>query len=545
MNTTWHGTFRVMIVEDEIAIANLIQKLIDFDRLNLEFSGCAYSGQSAYEKIHKEKPDIVITDISLPIMNGLELIQKIQEENLSVSFIIVSGLTYFNYALSAIKMGVEDYLLKPVNKDELNNVLEKTILKIAQSMQLDYEIQKLNIDMHMQLLRQRRSFLMDLLYEKEHLAEYAEEQINQQYHFSFSPDTSFLIGISLIDGILKLDLSTQTKIIEQLMRSFQVSVKDLCIDMEVYNKSNQFLFVMNYEPCRESHILGAVEAAQSEMLERLSSYGNLALTIACGMPVGSVQKLSYSLSTAQKVINARILLGSQHILLAEELLKKNAHPRISPSTMGLNSIRSCIEIRDVQKLKGLLGELFKNTAAACRSCPCFLLDTFCDVCSALLADLYQHKFISKNLNDLYIQYCGAIEGYSDLKSLIQFTVNFLTDLLPIQENYSAQENRQIQSAKKYIEEHFNENLQLEDVAEQVYLAPTYFGVWFKKETGDSFNSYLTSVRMEKAKKLLQDIQYNISEIAGMVGYQDKRYFSRLFKKIVGVTPKEYRKIYSS
>ncbi len=539
------NTIRIMIAEDEIAIANLIKNLIDFERLNLEFIGFALNGQIAYEMIVSENPDIVITDISMPVMNGLELIEKTKAEKLGVHFIIISGLTYFNYALSAIKMGVEDYLLKPINQAELNDVLEKTILKIASSLQIDYQIQKLGIDTHLQTQKIRRSFIMDILYDKEHPAELDTDQINEEYAFSFSSGAPFLMGIALIDGILALNLATQNVIIEQLMRNFQTEMKELCIDMEVYNKNNQFIFLLNYEPDQESRILGSIAAIREDLSSYLAAYEGLQLTISCGVTAPRIQNLPYSLNTAQKALNARIIKGPQHVLFAKELLLNNTKPDFTLSSSEFGAIRSCIEIRDSKKLETLLKTALKDAAASCRTCPHLLLDTFCDVLSSLLSDFHQHKIISVNLADTYLQYCDAIEQYFTLKELILFTVSFIRELLPLNSEMNSQENRQVQTAKTYIQEHYSENIKLEDVAEQVYLAPTYFGVLFKKEVGEPFSSYLTSVRIEKAKELLHDVRYNIAEIANAVGYQDKRYFSKLFKEQVGVTPKEYRKIYAN
>lgn len=481
----------------------------------------------------------------MPVMSGLELIECAQKENLSVHFIIISGLTYFNYALSAIKMGVEDYLLKPINKEELNDVLEKTILKIANALKMDYPIQKLGIDTHLQAQKLRRSFIMDILYNKEYLSEFTESQLNEEYGFSFHPGTSFLMGITLVDGISALNLPTQNIIIEQLMRNFQTELKKHCFDMEVYNKNNQFVFLLNYPADLESQILGTITLIYEDMASYLETYDKLRLTISCGIPASKIQDLSYSLNTAQKALNARIIIQKRPVLFADDLLKSSKKPEIIFSSADLSAVRSSIEIRDGKKLEQLLNGIFSDAASVCRKCPHLLLEVFCDIVSALLADFYQHKLVSVNLADAYLRYCDAIEQYASLKPLISFTISFIKELLPYNEQADNQENRQIQTAKAYIGEHYNENLKLEDVAEQVYLAPTYLGVLFKKETGESFSSYLTIIRMEKAKELLHDIKYSIAEIANAVGYSDKRYFSKLFKEQVGVTPKEYRKIYGN
>lgn len=538
-------TIKLIIAEDEIAIAALIQSLIDFERLNLEFIGMALNGQQAFELIEKERPDIVITDISMPLLNGLELIEKVHEAQIKTHFIIISGLTYFNYALSAIKMGVEDYLLKPINREELNDVLEKTVLKIADSLKINYQIQKLNIDSHLQNQKLRRSFLMDVLYSKQPSLLLSVDQINKDYNFSFDRQGRLLMGIAQIDGIKTLNLATQNIVIEQLMRTFLTEMKTKCVDAEVYNKNNQFIFVLNYMAANETIVLGAVSYTQEALMAFLASYEELSITIGCGVPSESPSNLPYSLRTAYEILNARILLGTQRALFAADFLSHKEQPAFVLSQSELNVLRSTIELKDRTRTSRNLHTIFVNAAASCKSCPHLLLEVYRQTLSRILSDLHQHKIITDNITDYYMQFCDHVEQYSTLKELLSYTVTFLCGLLPLEAVSDQQDNHILQVAKTYIQENFNKNLKLEDVAEQIYLTPSYFGVLFKKEIGEPFSSYLTTIRMEKAKELLQDIKYNISEIASEVGYHDKRYFSKLFKEQIGVTPKEYRKIYFS
>jgi|GEM_PF-3598849 len=535
----------LLITEDEIAIANLIKSLIEFDQLDLEFLGIALNGQSAYEMILKKKPDIVITDISMPVMNGLDLIEKVHNDGIKdIYFILISGLNNFDYAISAIKMGVEDYLLKPINKDELNDVIEKTIVKIASSRKLNYQIKALSNGARLGVQRMRRSFLMNILYEKEPAHDFTEERINKEYRFSFQHNTAYMMGIVLIDGILSLNLVSQNAMIEQMMRSFVTELKSRCIDLEVYNKNNQFIFLLNYLPDQENAVLGAVSAISEELSSQIEGQENLRLTISCGISVNSLTGLTYSLNTSQKTLNARLLKKSNSVLIARELFANNKKPVLKISNSDMTYMHSCIEINDYKKLDDALLQLFKKAVDDCKTCPQYILDTFCDVVSFILSDLYQHKIITINITETYLRYRDLIEQIPTLNELASSTIDFIHEYLPDNEETTNQDNRQIQTAKEYIINNFNKNLKLEDVAAQVYLAPSYFGVLFKKETGESFSSYITSIRIDKAKEMLHDVQYNINEISSAIGYQDKRYFSKLFKEHVGVTPKEYRKIYA-
>ncbi len=537
------GKLQVLIVEDEIAIANLIKNLIDFDRLNLECSGIAVNGQQAYEQICHLSPDIVITDISMPLVSGLELIDRAGKDGIDCHFIIVSGMTHFQYALSAIKMGVEDYLLKPINREELNDVLEKTVMKIATARKIDYQIRRLNQDSHLQAQKLRRSFIMDILYNKQPIMELSCQALNEEYGFSFLENSSYLMGIAYIDGITRLNLPAQNMIIEQLMRNFQTGIKSHCMDSEVYNKNNQFIFLVNFQTEQASVIFGIISAVHEDMANYLESYTGLSVAVACGVPVAGPEAVAYSLKTAYEALNARILLGSSYVLFAQNLLSKKAKPSYILPESEIGALCSYVEVQQPDRARELLVRVLEQAAEDARSCPCLLLDVFRNMLSEILSGLYQHKILSASLTDAYMRYSDAIEQYAVLQELSAFTVSFIMELLPFKNEEENQENRLVQRAKAYIQEHFSENLRLEDVSEQVYLAPSYFGVLFKKEVGESFSSYLTAVRMEKAKEFLRDVRYSIQDVASATGYQDKRYFSKLFKKQVGVTPREYRKVY--
>lgn len=534
---------QVLIAEDEIAIANLIKNLIDFDRLHLECSGIVVNGQQAYEQILKSSPDIVITDISMPLINGLELIDKAQHDGIDSHFIIVSGMTHFHYALSAIKMGVEDYLLKPINRDELNDVLEKTVIKIATARKIDYQIQQLNQASHLQAQKLRRSFIMDILYNKPLASTLSCSTLNKEYCFSFLENSSYLMGVAYVDGINQLNLPTQNSVIEQLMRNFQTGIKNHCIDNEVHNKNNQFIFLINFITEEAPVIFGTISAIHEDMANHLGTYEGLSVAVACGIPVSGLETITYSLKTAYEALNARILLGSSYVLFAQKLLSSNAKPSYILPESEISALCSHIEVQEPDKARALLIRIFKNAALSARACPHLLLNIFRNTLSDLLSGLHQHKAITGNLTDTYMKYCDSMEQYATLQELGTFTVTFIMELLPFRNDKENQENRLIQTAKAYIQEHFSENLRLEDVSEQVYLAPSYFGVLFKKEVGESFSSYLTTVRMEQAKNFLRDAKYSIQDVANAAGYHDKRYFSKLFKKQVGVTPREYRKVY--
>ena len=535
---------RIMIAEDEIAIASLIRSLIDFEELELEFAGFAYDGQSAFEMIREEKPDIVLSDISMPGMTGMELIQKVKDEGLRTHVIIISGLTSFEYAVSAIKMGVDDYLLKPINKEELNTVLEKTVEKISRSRKLNHQFSQLRRNAQQSSRKLRQSFMINILYNEELIRDLTIESCNSEYGFSIREGDTLLMGAAAIDGIQILNLAAQNNLVSQMVRIFQTGLHTLCPDLEIYNKGSQFTFFLSYPKEQENRVLAAISSVLNDLTAFLQSRQNLRLSIACGLPADTPARLPESLDSARKALNARILAGGTQLLWAKELFANAAEPSYILTPRELDNLRSNIEIQDASRFDEALDSIFQKTAESCKTCPHLFPEAVCSVVSDILSDFYQHNLIGTNVTDLYLEFCDNMEEYVFSAELLAYAAGFIRKQIRFEENTENQEGRLIETARTYIQEHYGENLKLEDVADQVYLSSSYFGVLFKKMVGESFSSYLTTVRMEKAKELLKDLRYSVADVSYAVGYQDKRYFSKLFREQVGVTPKEFRKIYT-
>ncbi len=540
-------SLKALIVEDENAIALLIRNLIDYDRLDLEVCGVAANGQEALPMIRDLQPEIVITDISMPNMTGIEMISAAKDQGLKSHYIIISGLNQFNYAVSAIDLGVEGYLLKPVNREELNDLLEKIVLKIEKNSKTERQIRFLKKSTKLQIKTKRRSLLMQLLYSKasgqeSELFPSQVELLNKEYYYHFEEGTQFLVGFLRIDHTASLNYVTLNSIAETLVQRFDTEMKNHTIDCEEYNNGNGFLFLLNYRGDQHLFPYGFLSVLHSDLSESLGDMEGIVLTMTCGIPVATPSALPYSFDTAFSTMNARVLQGTGKVLMASDILSARKCT-YTLTDSELEKLHSSIELGDRNLLTSDLTQIFKAGAQGCKDCPQLLQEVYCELFSEIVTYLRRSNLIGENFRHLFMTFQEGLNLHYKLSQLMKYAVSQVLALLPEKEADTVPETQIAAQAKAYINQHLSENLRLEDVAEKFYFSPSYFGVVFKEKTGESFTSYLTTARVSKAKELLCDISYTVDMVASAVGFNDRRYFTKIFKKEVGVTPKEYRKIY--
>lgn len=538
---------KVLIVDDEIVIARLIQSLIDYEKLNLTSIGIAADGETALRLIEKHQPQIVITDISMPGISGLDMIQRILSNpniNYKPRVIILSGYNSFQYAVNGIKMGVEDYLLKPINKEDLNHVLTKTITKISEDLHLENHLKKLNVKIYAQQQKLRSMLMKDILYDR-FPANETIDQLIRDYHYKFSQGSIYMAGIVHCDGLDSFALSIKSGIIRHLMHYFRGSISDICLDAEIHGQDRQFIFLITLDPENQTCMRENLSANLMDMANYVAEYDkNILVSITCGIPVRETKSIPYSLKTAANVLDARLLLGSCHVLYADRILLKaqGKTPSFQITKSVKNELISKIELKDEAAARSILLQIYQDVTEACKPSPALIKQSFQQTTANILTIL--NNFIKQNPSEFFYKYNDGIEPFYTVDELTGFTLDFICRLLdPFQQDQIASKPALMYKIKQYIDEHYMENLKLEDLASVFYLSSNYFGTLFKKLFGESFSTYLINVRLEKAKILLQDPQYSITQIAYAVGYHDKRYFTGLFKSTVGITPKEYRKIY--
>ena len=462
---------KVYLVEDEIIIRQSIKNSIDWEKEGYEFVGDASDGELALPVILKEKPDILITDIRMPFMDGLELSRMVKAELPDIKIVILSGYDDFEYAKQAIKIGVAEYLLKPVSSAVLLEHLSEIAEKVRDERE-DLALKKVyyqEMQENEELIKMK--FLGELISGKLSLAEAMEK--GKRFHMNLSGPFYRIILFKFIqeDHV-------------QAEQSEVLAGADKAFAGRFVQKPNQIISVeqLNFEQQDnefDANIFGEINQFD-QIITRFLSSGSLE----------EVESFVGALFTEISEDHFRSLMIRQYIIM-------NIYATV---------LTFCKKLR---KDAGVDGEA-----------------------AGQMESLRENEEILKRA-------VSTAESVDDIKAYIG---TLLDHAIELRNTVSGRRYSDIiQTAKKRIEQDYmSEDISLNSVAAEVCMSPSYFSSVFSKEMGKTFIEYLTEVRMEKAKQYLACSSMKTSEISYEVGYKDPHYFSYIFKKTQGCTPKEYR-----
>lgn len=524
----------VIIADDEQLICELLKSIIDWNGLQLELIGEAYNGQELYKAILENRPDIVVTDISMPQMDGIELIGKIRKEGIPCHFVIVSGYRQFEYAHNALKYDVEDYILKPVDADELNNALKNLVLKIA-----NVKVQPV-AEEDKRLLK--RFFLNSGIQEVGKM-DLSLPDIEKEYGIHFEEGFFRMIYVKS-DFLEQMEdyVEDSSSIQNKICATFQNIFEEDCFCMLTDWSFDLLRIGINYSVGNENKIREKIK----EYFEHIRNFADLfkgyQLTIGVGNSYSSPKDFAISEKEAEGAIGSRVMVGCDQIIYWEKLVQPDLFLTESEKKEFLKELRKTFELLETDRFKEEMRMLFHTVHN--RFCIIPLMELLTDILELFLQT--EEDIFPGHLNEDYIrkQYMYGIRSAISLTALQKAVAKPINEAMENLASFVEQQNKKpIRTAFAYVEDNYSKQIRLEDVAAQVDLNPVYFSNVFKKETGENFTDYLTNYRMDMAKELLRNTNNTINEIAEKTGYQDTRYFSKIFRKSVGIKPSEYRKIY--
>jgi two-component system response regulator YesN len=534
-------SLRVTIVEDEYRIAVLINKLIHWEELHLQLAGIYANGREALDAIIQTPPDVLITDIKMPEMDGIELIRNIRERGIGLQIILISGFREFEYAHSALRYGVNDYLIKPVKETELNETLKKLYNEETKQRngagKLENEIRLSRPALHREALHalETGKFTGSL------------EDFNTAYALRFRESVLRVFMVKLDPFAYSAsDEGWYGMILEKIADSIHRLYGDIVREKIVGVKEEMLSVTALCDFDRSQKII--FENTTRELLSRLKEYlysfnrnGKDEITIGMGNESG-FENIKTSFRAADACIKARIFSGAGKIIQDNDCPLQESRITV-PEYLGSYRARLENSIQSFQEAQfsGLIDEIFKS-----------LLDTggaSAGLVYECAVELIRLVFASgpktPENEEKKEKVSGLVLHCGNVTALVQMLTEQLSFFL--RSNKELMENRTgkpIREAMTYINGHYAEKITLEDIAELLQLNPTYFSVLFKKETGRNFSACLTEVRMEKAKEMLRTTNFTMERIAENAGYADTRHFSRIFTRIIGMKPSLYRKLYS-
>ncbi|KRE69747.1 response regulator transcription factor [Paenibacillus sp. Soil750] len=534
---------KVMVVDDEENIRLGIVEGIDWESYGLEVACQAANGRDALIEAKLHRPDIILLDINMPFVNGLEF-AKVVRPLLPDSFIIIlSGYNDFEYAKEAIKYGVSEYLLKPISPLELMEVIVKTRDKLTENRRKEQFLESLEQQFRESLPALREKWVYDLLH-----SSYLDSEIEMKNKLGWLgidfPSDKFAACVIRIE-----DLAERSSGNEEGKHLFLYAVKN--ISDEILNQNAWGLSIVTNEGLLEALISLDGRDGQLYQEELEQKAGSLEKSIAefLGLTV-TVQFGSIYSGYGQIAFSYREAYGSVQKRKSDKKNEKIGRGIEKDSVLGLvfpfekeqEIVRhlKAMNERAVSVTADLLDELESNELIAGETG--YLAEVAIQIARTvrkLLADTGIH---AEDADRQYEQLCAVDDLASEVASeirtkLLQYVSSGLKEIIKTK---SKPYRVEIEQVKKYIEDHYNQDLSLKAISSSIFMNLNYLCTIFKNEVGETVNNYITRVRMEKATELLRTTDLKVFEIAERVGYPNSNYFSYAFKKFTGAAPIEYR-----
>ncbi|MFC0212142.1 response regulator [Paenibacillus chartarius] len=519
---------KVFLVDDEILIRETIRECIDWEKEGLIYCGDASDGEVALPLIDQLQPDILITDILMPFMNGLELSIIMRQKYPDMKIIIISGHAEFEYARKAMQIGVQEYCLKPISADELVKVLHHVSGIIDKEREAKAKERNRTELTQSKLLNDLCSGFVTTT-EVMHLSSSLHLPIVARYY---------------VVTVLDLRGSEAFKPEEtELFQGSELSLLDRCLELRQTSKHLKFqrsrsetVFIIKGDTLEQLHDeIRVFRDVQKAIPEEANT---LHISIGIGSVQDRLHNVHLSFLDAMEDVYWRRLSRQNRIALHE-----NYSETLEPALfLERGAFIDFIKVGTPHKLEAFVAEY----AAALRhihwnssSVGFYILNDLTIEAFRSNKDMYRHVPEPEKSLHRFQQMIGNIRSWEEACSyFIKLIEQFWSWRARIYDKYSDL----IAKVKDYVQANFNKDtMSLQDAADYVNLSPNYLSRLFSQETGQTFIEHLTQVRIRKAMELLKGTASKSYEIAFLVGYNDPHYFSNLFKRITGMTPKEFRK----
>jgi two-component system, response regulator YesN len=518
---------KVLLVDDDGLVLEGLKQLIPWEDLGMKLVGAAYDGFSAIELAEKEKPDMIISDIAMPVMSGLEFARRAKEIVPDVFLVFLSGHEDFNYARQAIEMSAGGYLLKPVNYKEFTQQIrefgEIILRRTKREKRLRSSIKYLNNE----LLRQ-------WLYGDEDV-EAIEDFLEERK--LLTDDFTLRVAVIELDDI-EWKLNEYEP--EERERIIRVT-KGMIIDRLSSGNNDLYCKVDNNHIALIS-INKDIDLQKNleELIEFVKDKTLLSITVGLGREVNCWRQAALSFKQAEKALSIKMFNGKGRVIpYSNSKIKKDENSEQHLRAV-LDGLFECIKNYKLDELQVQLDTLFTfikeiqdrmtvyNTAF-------YLVSKLDDFLHTLNEDLF--KLLGIDMKSL-----GMIYKFETVEDVEKWTGNLMRDTAEkINLKKQTKKSLLIEKIEKYVNEHLEENITLKEVAEYLAISPNYLGFLFKEETGETFSNYIGEVRIKRVGELLEDPTLKVYEVADRLGYKNMTYFNAKFKEYFGVSPRDFRK----
>lgn len=532
--------YKMMIVDDEQEVRQGIIKKIDWQHYHFEVVGEAENGIEALDVIEDNVPDVVITDISMPLMDGLALTATIRDRYPTVRVVILTGFDDFKFAQQAIRYGVSDYILKPVLPKDIGELMDKLKKEIDEEIADKEDREKLQRHYRDSMPILKDSFLTSMILDTPDINE-IEKKVSF-FDMNLRGNSFACAVISLDAESVGEELNNETDI--ELMKFAVTNITQEILDRhclgEAFLYDNMTVVVSGLESDERVTVCNKLISVLEEIRQNVEKYLKLTVTVGLGSIYGRLDRAKESYRYAVTALEYKLVMGSNKVIFLDDIEPESTDMVLFDENKERTLISSIKFGKERDVLQAVEG-LFDHLSGVKASIKEYYL-YFMEIISAMskLARTFEVDAVNV-LRDNY----GIDQLIREFNTMDEVK-EWLTRLcLELQEQVSSKRLNATQvlleKAKDYIEKHYADHeLSVQKLADHLYISSSYLSLIFKKEANQTFLKHLIEVRLTAAKELLSDPNIKVTEVAERVGYPDVSYFSYFFKKNFGVSPREYR-----
>lgn len=529
--------YKLLVADDEYWIREQIRILLNWENYSIEFLEPASDGEEVLRRVEMEKPDIIVTDINMPFMNGVELLQKMRQAHPDIVTIIISGYSDFHYVKEGLLAGAIDYILKPVSKMDLIKALTAALDIVNEKRLYDEKKQY-----ERNQLRKASSVLMDREFSevitkekhgtnKNKIIQHAIMNSNILPEGGYCFMVAKIHNINAVADIFGHDRNLLSFTIKQQLKE-KLKEHAIFIFNNIY-ASSEYVIGINVEEREVLELAYAVLFLLKEFTNHVISIGvserhfaeaefSLAyeeakIALLNRIPSDSSKVNVWNAKTGNKSIEIKITQRQENQLL--RLLKEE------PS-MVKKFIFSTIGLENCRQEEWTIFEIKKT------------IQKICNIMNTCFVKQMKEEMELENMEDTLLH---VIEdnNYELFASMLEDFLDMI--LLPdMEENAFASGKETIKAIYNYIESNYYEEITLNNLAKKYHMESSYLSKLFKKETGNNLIYFISEKRVEKAKEMMRNGNLTLTEIAFSVGYDDYNYFNKVFRKMVGISPRDYR-----
>ncbi len=528
--------YRIILVDDEEEVRKGIIRKIDWSRLGFAVVGDAENGAEALEKIEQKEPEVVMTDIRMPFMDGLTLAEKIRQKYPSMKILIFSGFDDFEYAQQAIKLNVTEYILKPVNVEELSEILTRVKKNLDEEISQRRDAALLRESYQKSLPILRTVFLNDLVHGA-CTTGMIEEKL-KEYNVDILHAKKWLTALIHIEAeTVDLQDTLQKELVPISVHQIaEDHLKDYCRFI-IFNSSEGIT------------LIAAIDEAQSqtELLDRLGDICkecrrvlDVKVTIAVGHSCQELSELGRVYQSSADALGYKTIVGIGQTIYINDV-EPVSRGKLKFDNADENDYVTAVKFGPEEKIretvKTLMGRM-DDAKVHTRQQQLYMLSLF----NCVTRLMQQYDLSAREIFDTeetYLDLPATIGKAEEFVSwILDVSVRIHEALKQVRDNTT---KKVILEAKQYIECHYQDpSLSVEMICRELHMSPAYFSTMFRKATGQTYITYLTEVRLKKAVELLNETDDKTYVIAQKVGYQEQNYFSYVFKKRFGISPTKYR-----